>query len=295
MKKINRRTKQKYVFVYSMLAFALIHFVVFWFYVNIDSFAMAFTDMDGSWNAFYHFKWIFNDLVGGVESTLLANLANTLKYFFVNTVCQLPIAMILSYFLYKRILGRGFFMTIFIMPMILSTVVLAAVYEHAVSRDGHLSMLYAVITGQEQFGLLSQVATATPAILLFCVWTGFGLNLIMFSGAMTRIPESIVESAKLEGIGFWRELFSITVPMIWPTLSILMLISVTSVFSATGPIILFGGQGTSTIDFWIYSQVTAAENYNLASALGMILSIASLPIFLFVSWIRRKFDSDVAY
>ena len=296
---INRRTKNKYIFVYSMLAFALIHFSVFWIYVNLDSFALAFIDRaTGVWNNFDYFKWIFSDLSGGADSEILGNLANTLKYFFVNTVCQLPLAMFLAYFLYKKILFRGFFMTIFIIPMIISTVVLAAVYQHSVSEGGHIGMLYGFISGAgEGIDLLGNEATATGSILIFCIWTGFGLNLIMFSGAMTRIPESIVESAKLEGIGFWRELFSITAPMIWPTLSILMLLSVTSVFTASGPIILLTGghAGTSTIDFWMYVHVVMDKEYNLASALGMVFTIASLPIFLTVSWLRNKFSSDVSY
>ena len=182
-----------------MFAFALAHFTLFWIYVNMDSFALAFIDKNtGVWNNFEYFKIFLKDIVSGAESVLLANLGNTMKYFLINTVCQLPLAMFLSYFLYKSILGRGFFMTVFIMPMIISTVVLAAIYRHAVSPAGHIGMLYAKLTGNEEgFSLLSNVSTATPAILIFCLWTGFGLNLIMFNGAMTRIPESIVESAKL--------------------------------------------------------------------------------------------------
>ena len=282
-----------------MMAFALVHFAVFWVYVNLDSFALAFIDKNtGLWNNFAYFKLFLNDLAAGAQSELLGNLKNTLKYFFVNSVCQLPLAMFLAYFLYKKIMGGGFFMTIFIIPMIISTVVLAAIYQHAVSESGYIGMLYAKMTGVgEDFSLLANVSTATPTILIFCVWTGFGLNLIMFNGAMTRIPASVVESAELEGVGFWRELFSITVPMIWPTLSVLMLLSVTSVFTATGPIILFtGGKAeTSTIDFWMYANVVMDKEYNLASALGMMLTVASLPIFLLVSWIRRKFSTDVAY
>lgn len=137
---------------------------------------------------------------------------------------------------------------------------------------------------------------------MFCLWTGFGLNLIMFNGSMSRIPESVVESAKLEGVGFWKELFSITVPMIWPTFSMLMLLSVTSVFASTGPIVLFADQADfdiGTIDFWMYKNVAAAtgaqKEYNLASALGLILTVASLPIFLFVMWLRKKLDQNVTY
>lgn len=301
-KALNKRVIQKYLFVYGMLAYTLIHFIVFYIYVNLSSFSLAFVDkITGGWNAFANFKFFFKDFAMGKDSVILANLGNTMKYFLVNTVCQLPIAMLLAYFLYKKILGHKFFMIIFMIPMLISTVVLADIYIQALSKGGVVGIVFQRITGSEK-SLLNNVDTATPSILMFCLWTGFGLNLIMFNGSMSRIPESVVESAKLEGVGFWKELFSITVPMIWPTFSMLMLLSVTSVFASTGPIVLFADQADfdiGTIDFWMYKNVAAAtgaqKEYNLASALGLILTVASLPIFLFVMWLRKKLDQNVTY
>jgi ABC-type sugar transport system permease subunit len=193
------------------------------------------------------------------------------------------------------------FMVIFMIPMLISTVVLADVYIQALSENGVIGKFYQSVTGKDTL-LLYNSATATPSILIFCLWTGFGLNLIMFNGSMSRIPESVVESAKLEGVGFWKELFSITLPMIWPTFSMLMMLSVTGVFASTGPIVLFANGSDlniSTIDFWMYQNVAAAnganKEYNLAAALGMILTIASLPIFLFVMWLRKKLNPEVTY
>lgn len=298
-KAISKRVKQKYIFVYTMLAFALLHFCVFYIYVNLNSFTLGFVDKySGKWNDFEYFKLFLQDLAAGKDSELLSNLTNTLRYFFINIICQLPVAMFLAYFLYKKIMWHKFFMTVFMMPMIISIVVLAAIYEKLLSDKGLIGVIYKMIMGIENDPLLlSTNGTATVAIMIFSLWTGFGLNLIMFNGAMSRIPESVVESAKLEGVGFWRELFSISLPMIWPTFSVLMLLSVMGVFASTGPIILFtGGKfGTSTIDFWMYANVVVREEYNLASALGMILTLASLPIFFLVMWLKKKLNPDVSY
>lgn len=301
-KSVSKRTRQKYVFIYTMLAYTLIHFLVFYVYVNFSSFSLAFVDkITGEWNSFANFQFFIDDFAMGRDSVILSNLGNTMKYFLVNTVCQLPIAMLLAYFLYKKILGHKIYMIIFMLPMLISTVVLADIYIQALAKEGVIGSIYRQLTGSKK-SLLNNVETATPAILIFCLWTGFGLNLIMFNGSMSRIPESVVESAKLEGVGFWRELFSITLPMIWPTFSMLMLLSVTGVFASTGPIVLFADQADfdiSTIDFWMYKNIAAAtgaqKEYNLASALGMILTVASLPIFLFIMWLRKKLNPDVTY
>ena len=301
-KAISKRNLRKHIFVYVMLAYTLLHFAVFYVYVNFSSFSLAFVDkITGEPNNFENFKFFFDDFAMGEKSVILSNLGNTLKYFLVNTICQLPIAMFLAYFLYKKILGNKIFMVIFMIPMLISTVVLADVYIQALSENGVIGKFYQSVTGKDTL-LLYNSATATPSILIFCLWTGFGLNLIMFNGSMSRIPESVVESAKLEGVGFWKELFSITLPMIWPTFSMLMMLSVTGVFASTGPIVLFANGSDlniSTIDFWMYQNVAAAnganKEYNLAAALGMILTIASLPIFLFVMWLRKKLNPEVTY
>ena len=294
----SKRIIKKHIFVYSMLAFALIHFCIFYIYVNLNSFTLGFVDkFTGEWNNFAYFKLFMEDLAAGQESELLSNLTNTLRYFFVNIICQLPIAMFLAYFLYKKIMFHKFFMVVFMLPMIISVVVLAAIYDSLLSDEGIVGIIYKLITGSEEALLLSKNGTATVSIMIFSLWTGFGLNLIMFNGSFSRIPESVVESAKLEGVGFWRELFAISLPMIWPTFSVLMLISVMGVFSSSGPIILFTGgkHGTSTIDFWMYANVVVREEYNMASALGLILTVASLPIFFFVMWLKKKLNPDVSY
>lgn len=65
------------------------------------------------------------------------------------------------------------------------------------------------------------------------------MNIILFSGAMNRIPESVIEYGKIDGAKPMREMFQIVLPMIAPALGTIMLLSCVSVFGASGPILLF--------------------------------------------------------
>ena len=116
---------------------------------------------------------------------------------------------------------------------------------------------------------------------------------------MARLPEEVMEYGKLEGVGPMRELFTIVLPMIWPTLSTLIIMIMTGIFTATGPILLFteGAYNTTTISYYIWTMVYGASSgsYPLASAVGLFFTIIGLPIVLIVRYVCNKIDSGVSY
>ena len=121
--------------------------------------------------------------------------------------------------------------------------------------------------------------------------------MIIFSGALSRIPHDLWEQSKLDGVGFIRGMFSIALPLVWPTYSILLLLSTIGILGADGPILLFSGgmYGTSTLGYWMFENIVLNELYNYASALGLFMTLVSLPIFFIVRYIRKKLPDDVQY
>ena len=117
---------------------------------------------------------------------------------------------------------------------------------------------------------------------------------------MARVPDSVLEAAELDGCGPARELVQIILPLIWPTLSTMILLTFTSLLSSGGPILLFAPTGqaeTSTLSFWIYKQVYGTGefgqtggtgNYGLVSAAGLVFTVIWVPVILFVRWLTEK-------
>ena len=105
---------------------------------------------------------------------------------------------------------------------------------------------------------------------------------------MNSIDPSIIDAGRIDGAGPLRELVSIIVPCIWPTLSTMLLLCTTGIFTASGPSLLFdkGDYGTSTISYWIYEITSGSgssgESVELAAAIGLIFTILGLPIVLVV-------------
>lgn len=208
------------------------------------------------------------------------------------------VATLFAYFLYKKIFMNKLFSVIFMLPQIVSSVIMVAIYKNLVGTNGPLDKLYTLFSGEKMAPLLyTEGGVATWAIVIYCIWTGFGMNLILFSGAMAKIPPEVIESANLEGVGFMREFFAIELPLIWPTLSIMLLLSANGIFMASGPIILFtdGMYETQTISYWFYKAVILDNDYNIASAFGLMLTAAGAPLSLLVLYIRNKISTDVTY
>ena len=285
----------KHVFCYTLLIVPIIHFCIFWLAVNINSFILPFQDEITGQFTLDNFKYIFALFEKGGE--LVLALKNTILYYIQHMITAFVIAPLFAYFMFKQILGYKIYNLIFMIPMMVSSIVMINIYKAMVGADGPISLFYEALTGEVMPFLLYEDATATGTIIAYCIWTGFGMNLILFSGAMAKIDPAIIESAQLEGVTFMKEFFLIELPMIWPTLSITLLLSVNTIFSSSGPILYFtnGMYKTYTINYWFYANVIVLGNYQKASALGLCLSFAGAPLAVIVAILRKKIQTDVSY
>lgn len=283
------------IFIIAMLAIPFLNWAIWWCYINISTFALAF-QYEGKFSLI-NFEQLLAQITMPVgDDNIAISLINTCKYFAVNLFVCFPLCVIVSYFLSKRVLGYKAFRAIFFLPVILSGVTMTTVFSAFISPDGPLGQICKWFNISYTEGFLNGPKTATNAILVYTVWTGLSTNVILISSAITRIPTEILESANLEGCGLFRELVSIILPMIWSTLSTLLVFILTSVFNASGPILLFAPDGehqTSTLAFWIFKQVygTGAVggtgNYGLVSCAGLCFTIIGVPI---ITFIRKMFD-----
>ena len=129
-----------------------------------------------------------------------------------------------------------------------------------------------------------------------------GSNVIVLSGAMLRIPEEIGESARLDGIGFWREAWSIVVPLVMPTVGIYLIGIVTSVFGfMLQPMMLAINAGVDnkfmTIGWYVFATVDSGNTNSMltAATLGVTFSVLMLPFIIAVRVLVNKFTPDVSF
>ena len=164
--------------------------------------------------------------------------------------------------------------------------VFVTLYKYMIGTGGVLFSIWEMM-GQEPIYFFQNSDYALKAILFYVIYSGLGGHFILFGGAMNAIDDSIIDAGKIDGVGPFRELTSIIIPLIWPTLSTMLLMSSIGIFTASGPLLLFtqGEFETNTISFWIYGLTTGIAgytDYEYASAIGLVFTCLGLPIVLTV-------------
>lgn len=133
-------------------------------------------------------------------------------------------------------------------------------------------------------------------ILFYVFWTGFGSNIVLLTGAIHRLPTDVLEYAKLDGVKMTRELVQIIIPMIWPTLSTLLVFATAGLFTNSGPILLFteGQYKTMTIGYFIFNEVQS-NSYEYPAAIGLVFTVIGFPLVMIVKGVLGKIFEDVEY
>lgn len=299
--------KNKYKFIFCMLILSVLSFCVFYIGTNVQSILLAFqkfvreNPMDPG-----HYEWsldnfrnIFKELSGNSDSStqLLKALKNTLLIFFVGNGVTLPVSFFTSYYFWKKMEGYKFFRVVFYLPSIISSVVMVIIYKNIISPNGLFSWINIYLTGEAIQPFLAQDSTAMWFVIIYICWTDLAGHYLLFTAAMHRIPEEIIESAQLDGITPLKEFTSICVPLIWPTLYIIFLQKVAGILGADGPILLLtnGGYGTYTLGFWSYMQVIVGHSYEFPAAVGIMMTLVVAPIAILSKYLMSKVNKDVDY
>lgn len=289
MKKKMTRKQKKLLFVWGMLALPLLQWLIFFVYVNIDSILMSFQTMNyttgeiewtlNNYKRFFYEWNALDTMKNAVWNSVLAGL---------NNMVLILISLVLSYFFYKKIPGRGFFRVVYFLPSVISIVIYTMVYKFMFDTSvGPINTILktlgvAVTDLPKWFG---DTNLAFPLVLLYCLWVGTGYNILILGAAMEGLPEDVMEYSRLEGVSRTRELFQIVVPMIWPTLAVAILGSVTIVFTLFIQVELLteGGPGgaSQTIAFMVNSIIKGTNNdLEWGATMGLVFTIVAAPLII---------------
>ena len=280
------------IFISLMLFVPILAYLFFYVYINFNSVLMAF--QIPLYDGLGGFEWGFDNFVKvykqftSTDENLLPYLLNTVIFFVTDTFVSLPLSLIICYFMYKKIAGYQIFRTIIYLPVIITTTIFATLFKGMLEAGGPIQMICGQLGIEPPSTFVNSEDYAMKTVLFFVIYSGIGGRFVLFGGAMNSIDPSIIDAGRIDGAGPVRELVSIIVPCIWPTLSTMLLLCTTGIFTASGPSLLFdkGDYGTSTISYWIYEITSGSgssgESVELAAAIGLIFTILGLPIVLVV-------------
>jgi cellobiose transport system permease protein len=221
-------------------------------------------------------------------------VGNTLGIFVLATVPQLLLALLLANLLNRGLRWRTFFRMSILVPNVTSVAAVGIVFGTLFQRDFGVVNWALGLFGMEHIDWRNETWASWTAISVMVDWRWTGYNTLIFLAGMQAIPRDLYESAALDGAGPWRQFWSVTVPMLRPTLVFVVIVS--TIFGLqlfTEPLILAGNsQGGAlrqyqTITMYMYEkgiETTTTAGYGAAVAwtLFVMIIIVSLGNFLLV-------------
>ena len=297
---INVRKRQQTVFIIALLAVPIAYWLLTWIYINGSAIVMAFKDRFGEFT-FENFTKVWDLMFISQTSKGLQNgFKNTVLTFIAQEFIGVPISLIVSYFIYKRLAGYKVFRVIFYLPHIISGVVYVFAFKQIVSPLGPINALCEQLgINLPTEGLLFTVKTAMPTIIFYYLWISACGNILFYS-AMARVPPDLIEVGRLEGLSLFKEFLYVIMPLIWPIFSTTVILDLCGMLNAGGPVLLFGKDVINktvayTLPYWFFAQVNdngaagiASGTYGLMSAVGLCLTAVSVPITLTIRHFLEK-------
>ena len=283
--------RAKFIFLATIFALPAINFIVFWLYLNISAIDFAFKIelLDGTTvYSLDNFRAMF-EAMRSPHSLFWISLKNTLLYW-VTSVVSYMIALIVGYFLFKKLPGYKAYRFFFYMPTLIAPTILAALFKMLVAGTGPLVKIFGM--GNVP-AFLTDERYAIWTCLFYSFFFGFGANLIVISGAMTQVDASLLDAGKIDGVNMPQEMFRIVLPVIWPTVIATIIGTVSGIFMTSGPILLLtdGNAKTSTVQFWIFRQAYPPEggtaNYYFSAALGLFFALLAIPLTFLSRFLMR--------
>lgn len=279
-----------------MMIWPVAQFCVFYIGVNFNSVKLAFQEIDIVNNTTIYtvnnIKQAFWDMTN--SKNLLIAAKNSLLGYALMLGVGTTLGLFFSYYIYKKMPCNGAFRVLLFMPSIVSNIVMVTMFQFFVEQG--IPSLWQELFGEQIQGLIENTDSRFGTIMFFNIWTGFGTSVLMYANSMSGISEEIVESAHLDGATGFREFISITLPMVYPTLTTFIVVGIAGIFTNQLSLYSFYGsrapEDIQTYGYYFYMKTKSAKSvaeYPILSAMGLLMTFVAVPLTLLVKWALEKF------
>ncbi len=228
------------------------------------------------------------------------SVVNTMGIFVLATIPQLLLALWLANMLNRSMRNRTFFRMSVLVPNITSTAAVAIIFGQIFSTDFGLLNWVLNTFGMENIDWHSNRYLSWIAVSTMVNWRWAGYNALIFLAAMQAIPRDLYESASIDGANRARQFWSITIPMLKPTLIFAVIISTIGNLQLFTEPLLFqnsirGGPGRESQTITMYMFENAFQpyyNFGYGSAVAWMLFLLIVVIAIANVLIMRRISGD---
>jgi ABC-type sugar transport system permease subunit len=226
--------------------------------------------IDYEWVGFENYLSLFTDPI--VQGALRTSLK-----FLISVPLVVFVSVVVAVLLFERVRGWKAFRVIYFLPNVLSVVVVGIMFRGIFGHHGVVNQAIAAL-GLPRVDFFTTGNLAIAVIVVALVWAGFGYQALLLLTGLNAIDLAVFEAAAIDGAGWWRRLFSITLPNIRRELGFVFIINVLYTFTALFGFIFVvtaGGPGfeTTTIDYLVYLKAFSTSNLGPGAALAVLLVV----------------------
>jgi cellobiose transport system permease protein len=294
-----RRTLSRWdtkVTPFLLIAPFFLLFAAFGLYPLVRTFWISLHD----WSLLGTHSWIgvdnYTQLMG--DPYFWNAVRNTLGMFVLATVPQLLLALGLAQVLNQRLRGRTFFRLGVLVPNVTSVAAVSIIFTLIFARDFGLANWFLGLFGVDAVDWQSGRLSSWAAISVMVDWRWTGYNALILLAALQAVPRDLYEAAAIDGAGRWRQFWSITVPMLRPTLLFVVVVStIGGVQLFTEPLLFNAGAGAlsggtqrqfQTVAMYLVEEAFPGQDFGYAAAIAWILFLLIAVISVINVWLVSR-------
>lgn len=248
------------------------------------------------WVGLTYFKMFLSDRNFWIafKNTLVLSFSNLLFAF------TLPIifALLLNEIARPRL--KGAIQTISYFPHFISAVVVVSMMQEFLSPTTGVVNKVLNLLGCESIFFMNEPSWFRPVFITSELWQHMGWNSIIYCAAIAGIDPQLYEAAAMDGAGRLRQVFSITLPQIAPTIAVVLIISVGAVMSVGFDKVLLmytpsNAAVSDILDTYIYRMGIGSSNYSYATAVGLFSGVIGFILVSSTNYLSKKISGNSVY
>ena len=227
------------------------------------------------------------------DATFIRSMQNMLLLIVMVTIFTMGTALLFAGILTReKLKGQDFFRIVFYIPNILSVVVISGIFSAIYDVDRGLLNAILAVFGKEGI-LWKGEEHVIMSLVIAMVWQAIGYYMVMYMSSMAAGPESLYESAGLDGASRIAQFFQITIPLIWTnirtTLTFFIISTINMAFLFVSAMTGGGPNNASNVALlYMYNQKNLGGGYGYAMAIGVVIFLVSFGLSALVNKVTER-------
>ena len=288
-----KRSRGRSAFLFSCIAPAVILFFIFMILPTLNVFSMSLFEK-GAYTPTETFVGLKNFRTLLADANFIRSMQNTILLIVVVTIITFAFALVFAAILTReKIKGQNFFRIVFYIPNILSVVVISGIFSAVYKpENGMLNSIIGLFRDMSDPILWKGEKLVMVSLIIAMVWQAIGYYMVMYMASMSGVPQSLYESASLDGAGRIAQFFQITIPLVWTnirtTLTFFIISTINMAFLFVKAMTSGGPNHASEVTLsYMYSQKDAGL-YGYSMAIGVIIFLFSFALSALVNKVTER-------